>query len=168
MAATRPDREIAEAWIEGGDEIENMNARFFCSRVFAREMGWAHRLRVSRCAISSRARWAARMRPTRAETLFWEMSRRRISAAGQRGGGLGGEKLQRDSESSLPTLQSIARNMSAAVQAGALAGVRVVDMSRLLPGPLATQFLADLGAEVIKVEDMDGGARNTRHMSLCV
>ncbi len=40
---------------------------------------------------------------------------------------------------------------------GALAGVRVVDMSRLLPGPLATQFLADFGAEVIKVEDTDGG-----------
>jgi alpha-methylacyl-CoA racemase len=33
----------------------------------------------------------------------------------------------------------------------ALQGVRVLDMSRLLPGPLATQFLVDLGAEVIKV-----------------
>ena len=46
---------------------------------------------------------------------------------------------------------------SIAATSGALAGVRVVDMSRLLPGPLATQFLADFGAEVIKVEDTDGG-----------
>src|SRR5687768_5215971 len=34
----------------------------------------------------------------------------------------------------------------------ALSGVKVVDFSRLLPGPFATQMLGELGADVIKVE----------------
>jgi len=34
-----------------------------------------------------------------------------------------------------------------------LAGVRVVDLSRHLPGPLLTRILADLGARVVKVEE---------------
>ena len=38
-----------------------------------------------------------------------------------------------------------------------LEGVRVVDFSRLLPGPYASLVLADLGAEVIKVEAPKGG-----------
>ena len=38
-----------------------------------------------------------------------------------------------------------------------LAGVRILDLTRLLPGPVATLHLADLGAEVVKIEDPETG-----------
>jgi crotonobetainyl-CoA:carnitine CoA-transferase CaiB-like acyl-CoA transferase len=37
--------------------------------------------------------------------------------------------------------------------AGAFAGIRMLDLSRLLPGPYCSLLFADLGAEVIKVEE---------------
>src|SRR3954470_21282317 len=40
---------------------------------------------------------------------------------------------------------------------GALDGILVADFSRVLAGPLATMNLADLGADVVKVERPDGG-----------
>ena len=39
----------------------------------------------------------------------------------------------------------------------ALAGLKVLDLSRILAGPYATQLFADLGADVVKVENPDGG-----------
>jgi alpha-methylacyl-CoA racemase len=38
-----------------------------------------------------------------------------------------------------------------------LAGIRILDLTRLLPGAYATLLLADLGADVVKVEDPRGG-----------
>lgn len=45
----------------------------------------------------------------------------------------------------------------------ALDGVKVLDLSRLLPGPFASLVLADLGARVDKLEDTEGGD-TLRHM----
>ena len=39
----------------------------------------------------------------------------------------------------------------------ALDGVKILDLTRLLPGPFATMLLADLGADVLKVEDTGMG-----------
>ena len=47
---------------------------------------------------------------------------------------------------------------------GALAGLRVIDQTQVMAGPFSTMLLADMGAEVIKIEPPDG--ESTRHMEL--
>lgn len=58
---------------------------------------------------------------------------------------------------------------------GALSGIKVIDMSRLLPGPYCSMILADHGARIIAVEDkrfladglfFDPVNRNKEHISL--
>ena len=45
---------------------------------------------------------------------------------------------------------------------GALEGVKVLDLSRILAGPTCTQLLGDLGAEVLKIENPKAGGDDTR------
>src|SRR5205085_5153793 len=59
------------------------------------------------------------------------------------------------SERSRPGSSRVAR-VEQTARSGPLAGMRVIELAHIMAGPVSGLMLADMGAEVIKVEKMDG------------
>ena len=58
------------------------------------------------------------------------------------------------------------QDQASAAPQGPLAGVRIVDLTSVVLGPLATQILGDYGAEIIKVENLEGDLMRANGVSL--